>query len=439
MAEEHASGVRGANVGRGYSTSNPVPVLLSQPFRLVRDRFWRASWADSYEVHYAAGVSVWARWFVAALVLYVLFQPPFPFPLAKYAPYSAVIALLVVFNGFLHLRLRSGRPLTWRWTLGMSATDVALITLGVWIAGGFSALFTHLLYYPALAMFAVLFTSLRLNLAWATLVAAVYCAVSLTAGGGLDLVARDDMVLVVRVGVMYTVVLAVGLVARFERSGRLRATERERALQRERIDLSQSIHDTAAQSVYMISLGVDSARALAGDSNPELSRTLSATSQLSRSVMWELRRSIDAGRIFEGRDLGSVLRAHTETFQRITGVPTRMMQSGAEPALSVDTRSRVFSIAHNALTNAFRHADAGRVDVALDFSEDCIRLAVEDDGVGLPEDYAQRGRGFTGMMAETERMDGRLVVVSGGPGKGTSVSCVVPIDGTRGLGPMRSN
>ena len=413
--------------------------MLTRPFNLVRDRFWRANWAGSYEVHYAASVSVWARWFVLALLLYVLFQSPFPFPLTKYVPYSVTIGLLMVFNGFIHFRLRSGRPLTWRWMLAMNAADVTLVTSGVWIAGGFSAMFTHLLYYPSLAMFAVLFTSFRLNLAWATLVAVVYSIVSLTARGGLDLAAGDDMVLVVRVGVMYTVVLAVNLVARFERSGRLRATERERALQQERIDLSQSIHDNAAQSIYMIGLGVDSARSLAGDSNPELSRTLAATSQLSRTVMWELRRSIDAGRIFEGRDLGSVLREHTETFQRITRVPTRMVQLGVEPALSVDTRSRLFSIAHNALTNAFRHADAGCVDVALDFNEDCIRLTVEDDGVGLPGDYAQQGRGFVGMRAEAERMGGRLVVASGGPGNGTSVSCVVPIDAARGLGPMGSN
>ena len=400
--------------------------MLTQSFSLVRDRFWRASWAGSYEVHYAASVSVWARWFVAALLLYVLFQPPFPLPVSLYASYSATIVLLVAFNGFIHFRLWSGRPLTWRWTLGMNATDVALVTSGVWIAGGFSAMFTHLLYYPALAMFAALFTSLRLNLAWATLVALVYSVVSLTVGEGLDWAARDDMVLVVRVGVMYTVVLAVSLVVKFERSGRLRATERERALQRERVDLSQSIHDNAAQSIYMIGLGVDSARALAGDSNPELSRTLSATSQLSRTVMWELRRSIDAGRIFEGRDLGTVLREHTETFQRITAVPTRMVQSGVKPALGVDTRSRLFSIAHNALTNAFRHAGARSVSVALDFREGSIRLTVEDDGVGLPGDYALRGRGFAGMKAEAERMGGRLVVTSSGPGEGTSVNCEIP-------------
>ena len=88
--------------------------------------------------------------------------------------------------------------------------------------------------------------------------------------------------------------------------------------------------------------------------------------------------------------------------------------------------TRLFSIAHNALTNAFRHADAGSVHVALAFSGDSIRLTVADDGVGLPGDYAQRGRGFVGMRAEAERMGGRLVVASGGPGGGTSVSCEIP-------------
>ena len=225
---------------------------------------------------------------------------------------------------------------------------------------------------------------------------------------------------------MYTVVLAVNLGGQVravrpiecDRAGACPATGAHRPL--------QSIHDTAAQSVYMIGLGVDSARSLAGDSNAELAETLEATSQLSRSVMWELRRSIDAGRLFEGRDLGSVLREHTETFQRITSVPTRMEQSGVEPELSVDTRSRLFSIAHNALTNAFRHANAGRVDVVLDFGEDRILLTVADDGVGLPVTTRATVGGFAGMKAEAERIGGQLVVTSDGPDGGTSVSCVIP-------------
>ena len=59
--------------------------------------------------------------------------------------------------------------------------------------------------------------------------------------------------------------------------------ERERGLERERVELSQAIHDTAAQSAYMVGLGIDTAKALAGDANPELTATLEAASRLSRS------------------------------------------------------------------------------------------------------------------------------------------------------------
>ena len=40
--------------------------------------------------------------------------------------------------------------------------------------------------------------------------------------------------------------------------------------------------------------------------------------------------------------------------------PARMSQSGTERPLAMDVRARLFSIAHNALTNAFVHARPGR-------------------------------------------------------------------------------
>ena len=149
--------------------------------------------------------------------------------------------------------------------------------------------------------------------------------------------------------------------------------------------------------------------------------------------MWELRRPIDAGLIFEGRELGTVLWSHCATFERITAVPARMSQSGAEPPLAMETRARLFSIAHNALTNAFLHARPGGVDVRLDFESDGIRLSVSDDGVGLPEGYGERGRGFRGMRADAEGMGGTLIVESG-EGEGTTVTCVVPLGGDEGGG-----
>ncbi len=87
-------------------------------------------------------------------------------------------------------------------------------------------------------------------------------------------------------------------------------------LQRERIELSQSVHDTTAQTVYIIGLGIDRARRQADGSDEEMSAALDATSALSKWAMWELRRPIDAGRIFEGRELGPALRDFRENHGR---------------------------------------------------------------------------------------------------------------------------
>ena len=121
-----------------------------------------------------------------------------------------------------------------------------------------------------------------------------------------------------------------------------------------------------------------------------------------------------------------MLWSHAETLERVASVPTEMVQSGTEPPLAVEARSRLFSIAHKVLTNAFLYAGARRVEVRLDFGANSIRLSVSDDGGGLPEDYAERGRGFRGMRADAERLGARLIVEAGGPGGGTTVTCEAP-------------
>ena len=132
------------------------------------------------------------------------------------------------------------------------------------------------------------------------------------------------------------------------------------------------------------------------------------------------------GGIYEGQDLGWALRAHAASFTNITSVPAEMTQTGVEPSLSIEERGLLFSIAHNALTNAYRHAEAGRVSVHLEFGEEGIRLSVSDDGIGLPGDYAERGRGFANMSRDAERLGGRLVVEERGTMGGATVTCVIP-------------
>ena len=200
----------------------------------------------------------------------------------------------------------------------------------------------------------------------------------------MDIETKDEKTLLARVVVMYAVVAAINLATSFERIRWRRAVERERALQSERVELSQAIHDTAAQSAYMVGLGIDTAKALAGDANQELTATLEAASRLSRSVILELRHPINVGGIYEGRELSRALRSHASSFTNVTSVPVEMTHTGVEPPLSIEAGSLLFSIAHNALTNAYRHAEANSVVIDLEFTEEDSRLSVLDDGVGLP-------------------------------------------------------
>ena len=131
------------------------------------------------------------------------------------------------------------------------------------------------------------------------------------------------------------------------------------------------------------------------------------------------------GRIFDGRELGWTLDSHVATFRSITSVSAELTQNGVEPPLSIEARSLLFTIAHNALTNAFRHAEASRALVELDFGRDELRLSVSDDGVGLPDHYEERGHGFANMRAYAERLGGHLIVEPRGPDGGASVTCVI--------------
>ena len=126
----------------------------------------------------------------------------------------------------------------------------------------------------------------------------------------------EEKELYYRVLAMYGVAMSVNLITRFERVRRLaavgreqEAVGRERELNRQRIEMSQTIHDTTAQSAYTLGLGLEDAIENAEPLDPELARKLEAMWAVSRSAMWALRQPIDGGEIFSGSTLGEVRRA----------------------------------------------------------------------------------------------------------------------------------
>ena len=162
--------------------------------------------ADADVALYAAKVTVWGRWIVwffgAVLLAY---RPGLWYP--EDIEYALLNVTLATLNGLFHYRLLTNRPVTWRWMVGLSAMDIALITANIAVSGRFDN-YIFLTYYPALSAIAVIFTSFRVNMAWATAAAAAHTAVSLGVGSGLDLNAGDERALAARVAAMYLIVVA---------------------------------------------------------------------------------------------------------------------------------------------------------------------------------------------------------------------------------------
>ena len=309
-----------------------------------------------------AGISIKVRWFLSALMLFELAYRS-SYGMFDSFFYVLLLLTLVGFNLYTVRMLRRNSTISVQWISTMCAIEIAVISGAVALQGGFHDNLCHLFYYPVLAGCAALFTSLRLNLAIVTTVSAIYSALALYIGDGLAVHELEEKTLLARIGAMFVIVVVTNLACNIERRRFNETTEREQALQRERAELSHSIHDSTAQSIYMIGLGLETVKSLAGKSDPGLSAALESTADTVRSAAWELRHPINVGGIFKGMELTRTLRSHVTTFNNITSVPAEMTVSGVEPPLPIEIKSRLFSIAHNALTNAYRHSDASRVSI----------------------------------------------------------------------------
>ena len=393
----------------------------------LRDPYW----SDESDRRNDLQITVWVRWVAGIGWLIVNNYIP-DLDAGSYIPNNLIALGVIAFNAYVHYRLRTNRRITWQIALALSVADLGAISWGLFNSDGFYSSH-YVLYYPALAIFCVLFSSIAACIICGVLVSLAYAAISVASVPGHTLTGDEDTTLLLRILAMLVVIGLVNLVTRYERFRRGEAVAQAVELERQRIELSRAIHDTVAQTAYMIGIGIETARRLADHSNQELMNSLDATYALAQSAIWEAQAPIDGGLIFQGIELAQVVRAHAATFNDITSIPANVNQKGDEPPFSTASKGLIFSIIHNALTNVIRHAQAENVTITLEFQRDGIRISVSDDGVGLPQGYSERGAGFPNMVSSAEQMGGRLETTSNQPGRGTTVTCWLPaIPHTRG-------
>jgi signal transduction histidine kinase len=191
----------------------------------------------------------------------------------------------------------------------------------------------------------------------------------------------------------------------------------------ERTRVARELHDTLLQSFHGLLLRFQAATNLLPERPAEARKTLeSAIDQAAQAIT-------------EGRDAVQGLRSSTVVAsdfaltintlgQELASGETNPYATefhveveGTPQSLHPILRDEVYRIAGEAMRNAFKHAQAERIEVEIRYDERQLRLRVRDDGKGIDAKYLNEDErpghyGLRGMRERAKLLGGKLAVWS---------------------------
>lgn len=207
---------------------------------------------------------------------------------------------------------------------------------------------------------------------------------------------------------------------------RLQNNLQVRLLERERI--ARTLHDTFLQSVQALVLRMHLLMGKLPDGGGMRADVEDVLSR-AEAVIDEGRERLKQLRAPSGR----LAQALTEAgHDHAAGSNVRFVArcDGALPALAPEVEDELCAIGREALANAFMHAGATQVSLELSHAAGSLRLAVSDDGSGIPPGILARGarEGHWGLpgMRERARLAGGMLAVDSTP-RGTTISIRVAV------------
>ncbi|MCX5262526.1 GAF domain-containing protein [Streptomyces sp. NBC_00199] len=205
-----------------------------------------------------------------------------------------------------------------------------------------------------------------------------------------------------------------------------RADAEQIAVLEDRDRIARDLHDLAIQRLFATGMTLQSAgRFIEHDGASErVARAvddLDETIKIIRSTIFGLRTRDGAG--------GTGLRARAvrvvgEAAPVLGFAPSVRMEGLLDTDVPEETADHAVAVLSEALTNVARHARASRADVVLATDGRELRLAVTDDGVGVPA--GGRRSGLRNMAERAGRLGGRLELGTPGDG-GTTLTWRVPL------------
>ncbi|GFO54940.1 hypothetical protein GMSM_19470 [Geomonas sp. Red276] len=201
--------------------------------------------------------------------------------------------------------------------------------------------------------------------------------------------------------------------------------------------LAAEIHDEMGRDLTTLGLHwalmkemlSDDSRRILGSRLDDATALLKSLTRNLRTMMVNLRPPV-----LDDYGLTVALTWYAEFFSEKSGLPISVVCADPFPRLTQECETALFRIAQEALTNAAKHAEAGKVTVTLRREKGMLTLSVADDGrgFGLAAPPRKEGGGWgTAIMRERAMTIGGRFCMESSPGKGCSVTVELKEDACR--------
>ena len=214
------------------------------------------------------------------------------------------------------------------------------------------------------------------------------------------------------------------------------------AQEEERKKISRELHDEIAQTLTGINVRLATLKTESTVNSKDLQKKIASTQRMVEKSVDIVHRFARELRPTVLDDLGLIPALHSfmKSFTKRTGIHIRFttITAGRIEKLDNATRTVLYRVVQEALTNVARHAQATRVEVNIEKLRNAICLRVKDNGKSFEAQRVLRSKrntrlGLIGMRERVEMVGGKFVVESS-PGKGTTIQAQIPLANCRAGG-----
>lgn len=244
---------------------------------------------------------------------------------------------------------------------------------------------------------------------------------------------KNPLAIVASVAFLVTAWVITAMVSRVRKMTEAQLTLRFEERLAERTRIARELHDTLLQSFQALMLHFQAVNDLlpSGKAKEALERALDRADQAileGRNAIQNLRSSTSVT-----NELAEAIAALGEEFGGRDGnynsAKLRVSVEGKPHELHPILRDDVYRIAREALQNAFRHAQATKIEAEITYAERLLRVRIRDDGTGIDSKVAAMGReghwGLQGMRERAQQIGAQLEIWSQA-GAGTEVELSIP-------------